>query len=301
MLRSLSLAHDGSLSHSSSHTLLRTQCCSNCRARHVVAVTFFRWLQFSEIRLVSAQFVYFCSLSLCVVVFSGSFSFSFLSLFFGLGNFGAEKGRVLYRDCSSSLSFSHSLSLSSFSLLARALSQIDFHFWRLSKRRQQKNNNKTNGAGIFTCATFCGLRLFHRYYSFLYFFTFYILCVCRETGLRGFFSVLGKQEIPTAFFPLFFVFLTYAFFLPTCAFFSFAERLTHTGRLPHTDAHAHTQTHTHRPNNKNSFAVFDFCFFSFLALISAAAEANRFLFLLFVFFYLFLHFTSIGFSYRLIR
>lgn len=197
---------------------------------------------------------------------------------------------------------SHTLSLSSFSLLARALSQIDFHFWRLSKRRQQKNNNKTNGAGIFTCATFCGLRLFHRYYSFLYFFTFYILCVCRETGLRGFFfSVLGKQEIPTAFFPLFFVFLTYAFFLPTCAFFSFAERLTHTGRLPHTDAHAHTQTHTHRPNNKNSFAVFDFCFFSFLALISAAAEANRFLFLLFVFFYLFLHFTSIGFSYRLIR
>jgi len=131
----------------------------------------------------------------------------------------------------------------------------------------------------------------------------FIFCVFagKRVYVDFFFSVLGKQEIPTAFFPLFFVFLTYAFFLPTCAFFSFAERLTHTGRLPHTDAHAHTQTHTHRPNNKNSFAVFDFCFFSFLALISAAAEANRFLFLLFVFFYLFLHFTSIGFSYRLIR
>lgn len=207
---------------------------------------FFRWLQFSEIRLVSAQFVYFCSLSLCVVVFSGSFSFSFLSLFFGLGNFGAEKGRVLYRDCSSSLSFSHSLSLSSFSLLARALSQIDFHFWRLSKRRQQKNNNKTNGAGIFTCATFCGLRLFHRYYSFLYFFTFYILCVCRETGLRGFFSVLGKQEIPTAFFPLFFVFLTTCNFLfPTdlCVFLLCREAHTHWQTPTHRRARTHTNTY----------------------------------------------------------
>lgn len=136
---------------------------------------------------------------------------------------------------------------------------------------------------------------------FVLFHLLYFVCLQGNGFTWIFFSVLGKQEIPTAFFPLFFVFLTYAFFLPTCAFFSFPERLTHTGRLPHTDAHAHTQTHTHRPNNKNSFAVFDFCFFSFLALISAAAEANRFLFLLFVFFYLFLHFTSIGFSYRLIR
>jgi len=57
-------------------------------------------------------------------------------------------------------------SLTSFLLLARALSQIDFHFWRLSKRRQHENNNKTEFSlvPLFAASVF--------YFTFFFFVVF---------------------------------------------------------------------------------------------------------------------------------
>lgn len=175
------------------------------------------------------QFVYFCNLSsfrVVVIVVFPRFSSSFRALFLGWVFWTQKRTKSIFGSRSFSRSLSRSCSLP-FAPCARAL-QIDFHFWRLSKKKAIQNNNKRTTQEFSLVPLLAASLLFCCFIG-----------SCREQV----YFLLFRFLFPSFPFP---TLLPYVFLL--------LEMLTNTV------AHTRTHTHTHRPNNKNSFAVFGLIF-----------------------------------------